>query len=140
MAVTACDFATDRKSRVPRGTSVAATSRHAQDDQEAARRRGRRDDRHLRLRPAHPRQPEGPARSGRCGRCWSWRCQADAGRQARRRRTSDGGRTEVIEPFEIELAGGGWERRYRRERPEIERLPWGTLARPTDEATLQAAR
>ncbi len=33
----------------------------------------------------------------------------------------------MIEPFELELLGGGWERRYRRARPEVEELPWGTL-------------
>jgi len=33
----------------------------------------------------------------------------------------------MIERFEIEMLGGGWERKYRRARPETERLPWGTL-------------
>src|SRR6185503_2644372 len=29
--------------------------------------------------------------------------------------------------FELELRGGGSERRYRRMRPEVERMPWGTI-------------
>lgn len=45
----------------------------------------------------------------------------------------------MIEPFELELLGGGWERRYRRARPEVEALPWGTLL-PLDEATAELAR
>jgi hypothetical protein len=32
-----------------------------------------------------------------------------------------------LEMFELELLGGGTERRYRRSRPEVEALPWGTL-------------
>lgn len=31
------------------------------------------------------------------------------------------------EVFELELLGGGWERRYRSLRPEVEAMPWGTL-------------
>jgi hypothetical protein len=31
------------------------------------------------------------------------------------------------ELFELELYGGGMERRYRRMRPEVEAMPWGTL-------------
>ena len=31
------------------------------------------------------------------------------------------------ELFELELLGGGMERRYRRARPEVEQMPWGTL-------------
>ena len=31
------------------------------------------------------------------------------------------------ELFELELYGGGVERRYRKLRPEIEAMPWGTL-------------
>ena len=33
----------------------------------------------------------------------------------------------ALELFELSLLGGGTERRYRRMRPEIERMPWGTL-------------
>ena len=29
--------------------------------------------------------------------------------------------------FELELFGGGIERRYRKMRPEVEEMPWGTL-------------
>src|ERR1051326_8803183 len=32
-------------------------------------------------------------------------------------------------PFELSILGGSSERRYRRLRPDIERLPWGTLER-----------
>jgi hypothetical protein len=45
------------------------------------------------------------------------------------------------EVFELELLGGAVERRYRRMRPEIERMPWGTIDReryPADQ--LLAAR
>ncbi len=31
------------------------------------------------------------------------------------------------ELFELELFGGGWEKRYRKLRPEVEAMPWGTL-------------
>ena len=31
------------------------------------------------------------------------------------------------EVFELEMLGGGWERRYRKLRPEVEAMPWGTL-------------
>ncbi|MEO8704639.1 MAG: hypothetical protein ABI867_31580 [Kofleriaceae bacterium] len=33
----------------------------------------------------------------------------------------------VLELFELEMLGGPTERRYRRARPEVEALPWGTL-------------
>lgn len=46
-----------------------------------------------------------------------------------------------LEPFELELLGGGVERRYRRLRPEVEAMPWGTLdARALSESALAAAR
>jgi len=32
-----------------------------------------------------------------------------------------------LELFELEMLGGGTERRYRKARPEVEALPWGTL-------------
>lgn len=42
-------------------------------------------------------------------------------------------------PFTASLAGGGIEKRYRRMRPEVEALPWGTLdAARFDEATRRA--
>lgn len=45
------------------------------------------------------------------------------------------------ELFELELLGGGMERRYRRARPEVESMPWGTIdIRPFSEAVLVAAR
>ena len=45
------------------------------------------------------------------------------------------------ELFELELLGGGMEKRYRRARPEVEAMPWGTLdPRPFSEAVLVAAR
>jgi hypothetical protein len=31
------------------------------------------------------------------------------------------------EVFELEMLGGSWERRYRKLRPEVEAMPWGTL-------------
>lgn len=34
---------------------------------------------------------------------------------------------EHLEAFELSLLGGAVERRYRRLRPEVEKLPWGTL-------------
>jgi hypothetical protein len=34
----------------------------------------------------------------------------------------------ALEPFELHLSGGAAESRYRSMRPEVERLPWGTLA------------
>ncbi|HZR08314.1 MAG TPA: ferritin-like domain-containing protein, partial [Myxococcales bacterium] len=34
---------------------------------------------------------------------------------------------EPLEPFELCLLGGSIERRYRRMRPEVDGLPWGTL-------------
>ncbi len=33
----------------------------------------------------------------------------------------------ALELFELEMLGGATERRYRRQRPEVEALPWGTL-------------
>ncbi|MCA9574870.1 MAG: hypothetical protein H6726_21100 [Sandaracinaceae bacterium] len=33
----------------------------------------------------------------------------------------------TLEVFELEMLGGGWERRYRALRPEVEAMPWGTL-------------
>ncbi len=48
---------------------------------------------------------------------------------------------EPIELFELELLGGPVERRYRRARPEVADLPWGTLdARDYDPAVVTAAR
>lgn len=45
------------------------------------------------------------------------------------------------ELFELELMGGGWERRYRKLRPEVEAMPWGTLdPRDYDETLVTAAR
>lgn len=45
------------------------------------------------------------------------------------------------EPFELELLGGGWERCYRRQRPELDALPWGTLrARSYSAEVLRVAR
>ena len=32
-----------------------------------------------------------------------------------------------LEVFELEMLGGSWERRYRKLRPEVEAMPWGTL-------------
>ena len=32
-----------------------------------------------------------------------------------------------VELFELELLGGATESRYRRARPEVEAMPWGTL-------------
>ena len=47
----------------------------------------------------------------------------------------------ALEPFELELLGGGVERRYRRLRPEVEAMPWGTLdPRGFSEPALAAAR
>ena len=37
----------------------------------------------------------------------------------------------MVELFELELLGGGLERRYRRARPEVEAMPWGTI--PVDD-------
>src|SRR5262245_29987163 len=31
------------------------------------------------------------------------------------------------EPFELEMLGAGIEKRYRRMRPDVERMPWGTI-------------
>jgi hypothetical protein len=36
-------------------------------------------------------------------------------------------RSDVGTMFELELLGGRFERRYRRVRPEVERMPWGTI-------------
>jgi hypothetical protein len=47
----------------------------------------------------------------------------------------------IPELFELELLGEGTERRYRRARPEVEGLPWGTLdTRDFDPQVLVAAR
>jgi hypothetical protein len=47
----------------------------------------------------------------------------------------------MSERFELELLGGVFERRYRKQRPEVDAMPWGTL-RPErlDEQQLLAAR
>jgi hypothetical protein len=47
----------------------------------------------------------------------------------------------VGELFELEMLGGSWEKRYRKLRPEVEAMPWGTLD-PKDhpEALVIAAR
>jgi len=43
--------------------------------------------------------------------------------------------------FELEMLGGGFERRYRKMRPEVEAMPWGTIdLRGVPEATLILAR
>lgn len=45
------------------------------------------------------------------------------------------------EVFELELFGGSWERRYRKLRPEVEAMPWGTLdPREHPEELVLAAR
>jgi hypothetical protein len=45
------------------------------------------------------------------------------------------------ELFELELFGGGIERRYRKMRPEVEAMPWGTLdVKKVPEAALVLAR
>jgi hypothetical protein len=46
-----------------------------------------------------------------------------------------------VELFELEILGGGIEKRYRKMRPEVEAMPWGTLS-PSDypESLLIAAR
>jgi hypothetical protein len=45
------------------------------------------------------------------------------------------------EVFELEMLGGGWERRYRKLRPEVDEMPWGTLdPRDHPEAIVLAAR
>jgi hypothetical protein len=45
------------------------------------------------------------------------------------------------ELFELEILGGATERRFRKMRPEVEAMPWGTLdVRDADEADLIAAR
>ena len=45
------------------------------------------------------------------------------------------------ELFELELFGEGIERRYRRMRPEVEAMPWGTFdTKPIREAALVIAR
>jgi hypothetical protein len=48
----------------------------------------------------------------------------------------------VSEPFELYMLGGATERRYRRMRPEVEALPWGTLdpSRYSDELVLAARK
>src|SRR3954471_23112122 len=48
---------------------------------------------------------------------------------------------DVRELFELELIGGPMERRYRKARPEVEAMPWGTLeAHRYSEPVLVAAR
>ncbi|MGZ3422129.1 MAG: hypothetical protein ACXVEE_29935 [Polyangiales bacterium] len=45
------------------------------------------------------------------------------------------------EPFELRMLGDGTERRYRRMRPEVEALPWGTLdPKEHDPRSVDAAR
>jgi hypothetical protein len=45
------------------------------------------------------------------------------------------------EVFELEMFGAGWERRYRKLRPEVEEMPWGTLdPREYPDALVIAAR
>ena len=45
------------------------------------------------------------------------------------------------EVFELEMLGAGWERRYRKLRPEVEDMPWGTLdPRDYPEPLVLAAR
>ena len=45
------------------------------------------------------------------------------------------------ELFELEILGGATERRFRKMRPEVEAMPWGTLdVRDADEKDLIAAR
>lgn len=47
----------------------------------------------------------------------------------------------TLELFELEMLGGPTERRYRRARPEVEELPWGTLdPRRHDPTALEDAR
>jgi hypothetical protein len=49
--------------------------------------------------------------------------------------------TTLSELFELELIGGAMERRYRKARPEVEAMPWGTLdTRRFSETVLVAAR
>lgn len=51
------------------------------------------------------------------------------------------GAPPVAELFELELLGGAMERRFRRARPEVEAMPWGTLdVSGFSEAVLIAAR
>jgi len=47
----------------------------------------------------------------------------------------------AAEIFELELLGGKYEQRYRRQRPEVEALPWGTIRREDYPAEIvEAAR
>jgi hypothetical protein len=47
----------------------------------------------------------------------------------------------ALEPFELHLAGGAAEAGYRRLRPEVEKMPWGTLRpRRHDPKVVEAAR
>jgi hypothetical protein len=50
--------------------------------------------------------------------------------------------TSEGELFELELLGGATERRYRKMRPEVERMPWGTLdlSQSSAEELVQARR
>ena len=41
---------------------------------------------------------------------------------------SDESLSAMAERFELELLGGVFERRYRKQRPEVEAMPWGTLS------------
>ena len=50
-------------------------------------------------------------------------------------------RDHKLERFELELLGGAFERRYRKQRPEVEAMPWGTFELERySEAQLVAAR
>jgi hypothetical protein len=47
----------------------------------------------------------------------------------------------ALEPFELHLSGGAAEAGYRRLRPEVERMPWGTLKLARyDDKVIEAAR
>jgi hypothetical protein len=47
----------------------------------------------------------------------------------------------AAEVFELEMLGGAFEKRYRRMRPEVEAMPWGTLdASGYEENVVVAAR
>jgi hypothetical protein len=51
-------------------------------------------------------------------------------------------RTPEAELFELEMLGGTFERRYRKARPEVESMPWGTLdlSRMSEEELIAARR
>src|SRR5262249_38962581 len=66
-------------------------------------------------------------------------------RRAGARRFRDPARSSearlMSELFELELLGGAMERRYRKARPEVEAMPWGTLdVRAFSEEALVVAR